>query len=45
MVTRLIGTNEEEGRQLLSDAEMIVASTLADAAEKAVAQVKERQVG
>ncbi|MDX1601060.1 MAG: ADP-forming succinate--CoA ligase subunit beta [Anaerolineales bacterium] len=41
MVTRLVGTNEEEGRKLLADAEMITATSLADAAEKSVATVKE----
>jgi len=37
MVIRLVGTNAEEGRQILSDANMITAETLADAARKAVA--------
>lgn len=37
MVVRLVGTNAEEGRKMLMDAEMITAETLADAAEKAVA--------
>jgi succinyl-CoA synthetase beta subunit len=37
MVARLVGTNEEEGRQILAEAEMMTASTLADAAQKAVA--------
>jgi succinyl-CoA synthetase beta subunit len=37
MVARLVGTNEEEGRQILAQANMITAATLADAAEKAVA--------
>jgi succinyl-CoA synthetase beta subunit len=37
MVVRLVGTNAEEGRQLLADANMITAQTLADAAQKAVA--------
>jgi succinyl-CoA synthetase beta subunit len=36
MIVRLVGTNAEEGRQLLSDARMITAETLADAAKKAV---------
>jgi succinyl-CoA synthetase beta subunit len=40
MVVRLVGTNAEEGRKLLSDAEMITAETLADAARKSVAAVK-----
>jgi succinyl-CoA synthetase beta subunit len=37
MVVRLVGTNAEEGRQILADAHMITAETLADAARKAVA--------
>lgn len=37
MVIRLVGTNAEEGRQILADANMIIADTLADAARKAVA--------
>ncbi|NOY98379.1 MAG: ADP-forming succinate--CoA ligase subunit beta [Chloroflexi bacterium] len=37
MVVRLVGTNAEEGRQLLADADMITAETLVDAAKKAVA--------
>ncbi len=37
MVVRLVGTNAEEGRKLLADANMITAETLADAAKKAVA--------
>jgi succinyl-CoA synthetase beta subunit len=40
MVVRLVGTNAEEGRQLLADAHMITADTLADAAQKAVAAAK-----
>ncbi len=40
MVVRLVGTNAEEGRKLLADAKMITASTLADAAKKAVAAAK-----
>jgi succinyl-CoA synthetase beta subunit len=36
MVIRLVGTNAEEGRKILSDASMITAETLADAAQKAV---------
>jgi succinyl-CoA synthetase beta subunit len=36
MVVRLVGTNEEEGRRLLSEAEMKVASTLSEAAQLAV---------
>jgi len=40
MVIRLVGTNAEEGLQILSDADMITAETLADAAKKAVAVTK-----
>jgi succinyl-CoA synthetase beta subunit len=45
MVIRLVGTNAEEGRKLLSDAEMITAETLADAAKKAVAAAKSEAAG
>ncbi len=44
IVARLVGTNEEEGRKLLADAEMITASSLADAAQKAVAVARESVV-
>jgi succinyl-CoA synthetase beta subunit len=37
MVVRLVGTNEEAGRRLLADANLITAQSLADAAQKAVA--------
>jgi succinyl-CoA synthetase beta subunit len=37
MVARLVGTNEKEGREILADANMITATTLVQAAEKAVA--------
>ena len=40
MVTRLVGTNAEEGARLLADAKMITAITLADAAQKVVAVAK-----
>jgi succinyl-CoA synthetase beta subunit len=40
MVARLVGTNEEEGRQILADADMITAATLAEAAQKAVAAAR-----
>ena len=40
MVVRLVGTNAEEGRRLLANANMITAETLADAAKKAVAAAK-----
>ncbi|NIS81522.1 MAG: ADP-forming succinate--CoA ligase subunit beta [Anaerolineales bacterium] len=43
MVVRLVGTNEEEGRRLLQEADMITAISLADAAQKAVELVKEDQ--
>jgi succinyl-CoA synthetase beta subunit len=36
MVIRLVGTNAEEGRQILSEANMITAETLVDAAKKAI---------
>jgi succinyl-CoA synthetase beta subunit len=36
MVVRLVGTNEEEGRAILAEANMITAQTLAEAARKAV---------
>ena len=42
MVVRLVGTNAEEGRRLLADANMITAETLAEAAEKSVTAAKER---
>jgi succinyl-CoA synthetase beta subunit len=40
MVARLVGTNEEEGRRILAEAQMITAVTLAEAAEKAVMAAK-----
>jgi succinyl-CoA synthetase beta subunit len=40
MVVRLVGTNEEEGRRLLADANLITAESLADAAKKAVAAAR-----
>ncbi len=40
MVIRLVGTNAEEGRRLLAQANMITAETLAEAAQKAVAATK-----
>lgn len=42
MIVRLVGTNAEEGRRLLADANMITAETLAEAAEKSVAAARER---
>jgi succinyl-CoA synthetase beta subunit len=41
MIVRLVGTNAEEGRKLLSQAKMITAETLAEAAKKAVAAVSQ----
>src|SRR5512145_733770 len=41
MVVRLVGTNAEEGRRLLADAQMGTAETLVEAAEKVVAVSKE----
>jgi succinyl-CoA synthetase beta subunit len=40
MVVRLVGTNAEEGRQLLAEAKMATAETLLEAAQKAVAIAK-----
>jgi succinyl-CoA synthetase beta subunit len=40
MVVRLVGTHAEEGRQILADANMITAETLAEAAQKSVAAAK-----
>ena len=40
MVVRLVGTNAKEGRELLANANMLTAETLADAAEKAVKAAK-----
>lgn len=37
MVVRLVGTNEEEGRRLLAKSEFIMASSLAEAAQQAIA--------
>ena len=41
MVIRLVGTNAEEGRKLLADADMLTAETLSQAAELAVKAAKE----
>ena len=38
VITRLVGTNAEEGKAILADAQMITADTLVDAAQKAVNQ-------
>jgi len=42
MVVRLVGTNSEEGRAILADAQMITAETLSEAAQKAVAAAQGR---
>jgi len=39
-VIRLVGTNEAEGRTILASADLITASTLREAAVKAVAKSK-----
>ncbi len=44
MIARLVGTNEEEGRRLLADANMITASSLEEAARLAVTTAKEGEV-
>jgi succinyl-CoA synthetase beta subunit len=36
MVVRLVGTNEEQGRHMLRNANMVVATSLGDAAQKAI---------
>jgi succinyl-CoA synthetase beta subunit len=43
MIVRLVGTNAEEGRQLLADAQMLTAQSLSEAAEKAVTAAKEKK--
>lgn len=40
LVVRLVGTNSEEGQEILANAQMITAETLVDAAQKAVAASK-----
>jgi succinyl-CoA synthetase beta subunit len=40
MIVRLVGTNEEEGRRILSDAKLITAISLPEAARKAVAAAR-----
>lgn len=42
MVVRLVGTNAEEGRQILAEANMVTAETLVEAAQKAIAVAKEK---
>lgn len=41
MVVRLVGTNADEGRQILASANMVTADTLVEAAQKAVLLAKE----
>jgi succinyl-CoA synthetase beta subunit len=41
MVVRLVGTNEDEGHRLLSEANLGTATSLAEAAQKAIAAAKE----
>jgi succinyl-CoA synthetase beta subunit len=43
MVARLVGTNEEEGRKILTEAQMVAASSLAEAAQKALALARRNQ--
>ncbi len=40
MIARLVGTNEEEGREILSSANLITALSLPEAAQKAVAAAR-----
>jgi succinyl-CoA synthetase beta subunit len=40
MIVRLVGTNAEQGRQILSNANMTIADTLFSAAQMAVNAVK-----
>jgi succinyl-CoA synthetase beta subunit len=37
MIARIVGTNAEEGRKILANANMITAETLEEGAQKAVA--------
>lgn len=45
MVIRLVGTNAEEGLKILSEADMITAKTLVDAARKSVAAAQSEASG
>jgi succinyl-CoA synthetase beta subunit len=40
-VVRLVGTNENQGRRILADADLVIAATLGEAAEKAIALARE----
>jgi len=42
-VVRIVGTNEEEARRILAEANLITATSLADAAQKAVAAANGRE--
>jgi succinyl-CoA synthetase beta subunit len=44
MVVRLVGTNAEEGLQILNEANMVTAETLVEAAEKSVAFAQGGQI-
>jgi succinyl-CoA synthetase beta subunit len=44
MVVRLAGTNADDGLQMLADARMVTASTLSEAAQKAVALAKGEEI-
>jgi len=43
MIARIVGTNAEEGRKILADANMITAETLEEGAQKAVAAARQMQ--
>jgi succinyl-CoA synthetase beta subunit len=43
MVVRLVGTNDEEGRAILREADMATAETLMEAAQLAVAAARQRE--
>jgi succinyl-CoA synthetase beta subunit len=45
IIVRLAGTNAEEGRQMLANANLITAETLVDAAKKAIAVAATEVVG
>jgi succinyl-CoA synthetase beta subunit len=40
LVVRLVGTNAEEGQAMLADADMMTATTLLEAAQRAVAAAR-----
>jgi succinyl-CoA synthetase beta subunit len=45
IIIRLVGTNAEEGMQLLASSKLIIAESLMEAAEKAVAAAREGENG